>query len=61
MGNKKIIPLDRTGTNYERETQGQMFDEVQLKTWAILYLEGKSQTLNEFTSNIQKTIKMAAV
>jgi hypothetical protein len=41
MGNKKSIPLDRLGANYERDTQGQMFDEVQLKTWAILYLEGK--------------------
>jgi hypothetical protein len=52
MGNKWLIPLDRQGANLERDTQGEMFECPNIKTWGIFYLESKVQVLNDFKSNL---------
>ncbi len=56
MGENKWIDLVTTGSCFERETQGAMYDynKLTLERWGIFYLDGKKKTFNDFISNFKQ-------
>ena len=61
MGRGKKIQLDRSGANFERDTQAQMYDNVEIKNWTIFSLPNKQRTTNDFMSKLQQIVKSANV